>query len=87
MATEPGLPGGPPVGRITIRKQITYNELMLLDVQPLPDGARQVTLVEADGTAHLIPFSAEGAERLGRQLLAPRVAVVQQGKPNGLHAL
>lgn len=75
-----GLPGGPVVQTVTIAKQITYNELMMGDVQPLPDGGMQITFLERDGTAHVIPLNQQAAEKLGKQLLAPRVALPGNGR-------
>lgn len=83
MTGLPGLPGGQPVQTLRVTKQITYTELMMSDVQPLPDGGMQITFIEPSGTAHVIPLNQQAAEKLGRQLLAPRVALPGNGHPTG----
>lgn len=76
----------PPAPQNQVQIPITKTSIhhqFISEVQDLPNGGRQLTIVLFNGEVLAFPFEREPAEQLGRQLLAPRVEVPANGA--GLH--
>lgn len=75
----PGLPGGPPMQAqrtVVISKTTRYEDFAIESVDELPDGGRQITfLVIATGERIQFPIAQQAAEKLGKRLAAPSVAL------------
>lgn len=78
-AHERGELGGLGLGEMTALKQVTYVQFFLGEVVSQPDGSKVVPFIVPNGEVHVFPLSADAAQQLGAQLLAPSVAIPRPG--------
>lgn len=80
----PGLPGGETQMQVIVSTERRFHNFAIESVKSLPDGGMQVSfIVPQTGELYVFPLNQHAAEKLGKQLVAPRVAL----PGNGLHSV